>query len=499
MSKKDQRSMLSRRRFLSQSACSAMGVGGMVNTLAHLTLMSNALADQTNLGEYKALVCVFLYGGMDSNNILIPSTGHPSRADYDASRGVLAIPENQLRAIAPDNTGDAFGLHPSLQPLADLFNTGELGFVANTGSLAFPIENRDDYINGLVPVPPQLFSHSDQQVQWQSSLPDKAFQSGWGGRVADLLQPTFNPESKVSMSISLDGINNFQVGLNGTVIQYAATTQGAKSFNGYGTNYVNALNPDGSYKTGSAGRRLEAFENIMRYTHDHLFENAYNQVVQRSRDSEGVINAAIAEANASGVDYDGIFTNASSNLGDQLKAVARLIGGRSCLGNQRQIFFVSMGGFDTHQDQMGDLSDLASDLGGAMKAFHDALGAMGVNDNVLTCTNSDFTRTFTPNGDDLTSSGSDHGWGGHQMIMGGPVIGKNIYGAFPSLKVGQDNDTDRERGRWIPTTSVDQYAAMCARWMGVDSSAMDIIFPNINRFDDPFTVSSANLQFLNFS
>jgi uncharacterized protein (DUF1501 family) len=497
--KKDQRSMLSRRRFLSQSACGSLGVSSVVNTLAHLSLINNALADQTNLGEYKAMVCVFLYGGMDSNNILIPRIGHPSRTDYDTYRGQLAIPDTLLAGIAPANTTDPYGLHPNLSQLAGLFNSGELGFVANTGSLAFPIENRDDFINGLVPVPPQLFSHSDQQAQWQSSIPDKAFQSGWGGRIAELLHPTFNPDSNVSMSISLDGINNFQVGLSGSVIQYAATTTGAKSLSGYGTNYANALENDGSYKSGSSGRRLKAFEDIMRYTHDHLFEEGYNKIVRRSRDSEGVINAAITEANASGVDYDGLFANADSDLGDQLKAVARLIGGRSCLGNQRQIFFVSMGGFDTHQDQNGDLNDLTTDLGGALKAFHDSLGAMGVNDQVLTCTNSDFTRTFTPNGDDPTTAGSDHGWGGHQIVMGGPVMGKKIYGTFPSLKVGQDNDTNRERGRWIPTTAVDQYAAVCARWLGVEAAAMDAIFPNLSRFDDPFAVSSANLDFVNLT
>lgn len=497
--KQNERKMLSRRRFISQSACSSLGLGGMVNTLAHLSLMSNALADTTSLNDYKALVCVFLFGGMDSNNVLVPRAGHPSRPDYERFRDVLAIPDGQLQGIAPDNNADPFGLHPGLGPLAQLFDDGELAFICNTGSLAHPIEHRDDYLNGLVPVPPQLFSHSDQQTQWQSSIPDKAFQSGWGGRIAELLSPIHNPDGKVSMSISLDGLNNFQVGLDGSVVQYAATKTGAKSFSGYGTNYSSALNSDGSYRTNAQGRRLMAFEDIMRYTHNHLFEDGYNKIVQRSRDSEGTINAAIAEAEASGVDYDGIFANAQHDLGDQLKAVSKLIGGRTCLGNQRQIFFVSMGGFDTHQDQNDDLNVLTGRLGGALKAFHDALGAMAVNDQVLTCTNSDFTRTFTPNGDDPTSSGSDHGWGGHQIVMGGPVIGKNLYGTFPSLAVGADDDTDRNRGRWIPTTSVDQYAAVCARWLGVEESALELIFPNLSRFDDPFSVASANLQFLNLT
>ena len=176
--------------------------------------------------------------------------------------------------------------------------------------------------------------------------------------------------------------------------------------------------------------------------------------------------------------------------------IAKLIAGRNCLGNRRQIFFCGISGYDTHQNQNSDLADLCQELGNALSAFNSSVTSLGIDDSVLLFTNSDFTRTLTPNGNDPISSGSDHGWGGHQIVMGGPVIGKNIYGSFPSLKVGQDNDTDRNRGRWIPTTAVDQYASVCARWLGVESSALEAIFPNLPRFDDPFTSATANLQFL---
>jgi len=487
-----------RRQFLRQSACASLGLTGLVSTLAHLRLTQAALASQTPLSDYRAMVCLFLFGGIDSNNILIPASGHPARADYDSGRGILGIPDSSLIDIFPDNTTDPYGLHPNLQPMADLFNAGELGFINNTGSLSYPIPDRYAYINGTVPVPPQLFSHSDQQIQWQSSIPDKPFQSGWGGRIAELLNASYNPLSEVSMSISLAGSNSFQIGTAGTVVQYSVTPAGAVSLTGYGNNYENALNPDGSYKTNNAGMRLKAFEEIMNYTHAHLLEEGYDTVVRRARNQEQIIGDAIVEAGNSGVDFDAIFTNAQTPMGDQLKMIAQLIAGRNCLGNERQIYFCSMGGYDTHQDQNGDLMNLCDELGNALKAFSDTMIALGVNDKVLTCTNSDFTRTLTPNGTDPNSSGSDHGWGGHQIVMGGPVFGKNLYGTFPSLKVGDDDDVDNNRGRWIPSSAVDQYAAVCAKWLGVDSSGLDAIFPNLSRFDDPFS-SGPNLQFLDLT
>lgn len=505
--KKQNDPSVSRREFVRQSACAALGVSGMVNTLAHLTLMNSALGQTSLPNDYKALVVLFLFGGNDSNNTLIPRLGHSAYADYKTGRGVLsiydpadpALPAGAQTSIPITTTAGNYGIHPSMQPVADLFNAGDLAFVANVGSLTYPI-TRDQFLAKSVAVPPQLFSHSDQQIQWQSSVPDRPFSNGWGGRVADLLLGSGYGGSAVSMSVTLAGINSLQMGDD--VVQYAVGTNGAISLSGYAggspsTPYGNALNTDGTYKTTTQGKRLKAFEDIMRFTHQHLLEDGYNEVVRRARSNEALIGSALTAAAGTGVNFDTIFTNANANtsLGQQLKMIARLIGGRSAIGNKRQIFFCSAGGFDTHQDQRNAHSNLMGELARSLKAFNDAMVALGTNDNVLTVTHSDFTRTLTPNGTDINTAGSDHGWGGHQIVMGGAVNGGNIFGTFPSLKVNADQDVDRNRGRWIPTSSVDQYAAVAARWLGVPSAALPTIFPNLGRFNDPFG-SSANLSFV---
>jgi uncharacterized protein (DUF1501 family) len=268
------------------------------------------------------------------------------------------------------------------------------------------------------------------------------------------------------------------------------------SLSGFGANYTNARNADGTYKNSAIGNRLRAFDEVTAYTHQHLLEEGYNAVVRRARASEGIIGAAFTEAGQSGVNLDTIFSGATTSLGNQLKTIAKLIAGRTSLDNRRQIFFCSVGGYDTHSDQLNSHANLMTELGRSLKAFSDATVALGVNDKVLTISHSDFTRTFTPNGTDLLTAGSDHGWGGHHIVMGGPVLGGKIYGTFPSLKVGLDMDAGTSnRGRWIPTSSVDQYAAVASRWLGVEDSAIGAIFPNLGRFDDPLG-GSANLGYV---
>lgn len=501
MKSTDRELLYTRRSFVRQSACAALGLTGMVDTLAHLTLMHSALAQSTP-EDYKALVVLFMFGGNDSNNLLIPQKSHPSYADYRSARGVLGILDStdpayvagQPASIALTTSSGSYGVHPSATGLAQMFNAGDLAFIANVGSLAYPL-TRVTYLNGTVPAPPQLFSHSDQQLQWQSSLPDRPFTTGWGGRVADLLRADGYAPGQVSLSISLSGLNSLQVG--NEVVQYAITPGGAVSLTGYsasGKPYGNALNADGTYKTNTQGKRLQAFDNITKYTHSHLLEEGYAEVVRRSRANEGLIGAALTSAGTSRVDFNAMFANAQTDLGDQLKSIAQLIAGRSTLSNKRQIFFASIGGFDTHQDQLTAQANLMTELSSAMLAFRNTLQALGVYQNVLTVTHSDFTRTLTPNGADA-AAGSDHGWGGHHIAMGGPVKGGKVYGTFPSLKLGQDQDTDRNRGRWIPTTSVDQYAAVAAKWIGVGSDPLSTIFPNLGRFADPFG-GEANLGFI---
>jgi uncharacterized protein (DUF1501 family) len=517
---------LSRRRFLSQVGCGAMGMTGVVNTLAHLKLMQGALNAQGSGSGYKALVCVFLSGGNDSNNMLIPLTG-TARTHYQGGgtantpgRGLLTIPAGNLHPLTTNPTHIAaasplsgylgtFGLHPQLGDMATMFNAGELGFVTNVGTLTQPGITRSTY--GSSSRPPQLFSHSDQVTQWQSSIPDRPFTSGWGGRTADYLNPLHNPgEGNASMSISISGVNSFQVSAAGTVTPYVMTSGGVVSLSGYGSNYSGAVTDpsvlfqDSNYKnTTEAGQRLRAFENILQYTNDSLFENAYNSVVGSARLTEGMVGTALAATAAgNGTTLDTHFTNAFSGaesgitanntFTNQMKLVARLISGRAALGNSRQIFFVQLGGFDTHTTQIpvtGNLyatghTGLMNTLNRTLKAFRDSLVAEDVWDNVVAFSASDFTRTFTANKAD-PSAGSDHAWGGHHFVTGGPVSGGRIYGKFPVLMTGtvaNSIDATGSSGRWIPSTSVDQYSAVLANWLGVPTDALADIFPNLGRF-----------------
>ena len=489
---------LGRRHFLRSAACAQLGYAGLVSALSQTRLFTAAASAQGGAG-FKALVCLFLFGGNDSNNTLIPFSGvHRNR--YQSARGILTIPANELNRIYADNDANGVGLHPDCVDMASLFQSGKLAMVRNVGTLAYPVANRAEFNSGTVPLPPQLFSHSDQQIQWQSSVPDKPYETGWGGRLADLLDASHNSNNNVSMSISLTGINSYQVGSD--VVQYVVDKNGATSLWGYGpaTNrYRDALNGDGSYKNSWQGNRLKRFEEIMNFSHSNLQEESYTKIVRRARDYEATVGAAITEADASSVDIEATFANAQTDLGDQLKMIAKLIAGRGSMGNNRQVYFCSMGGYDTHASQLPNHANLMNELSTGLKAFQDTMDGLGVSDDVLLFEASDFTRTMTPNGNNATASGSDHGWGGHKIVMGGPVKGKNLYGKFPDLRPGGVDDSNGTRGRWIPSTSVEQYTAPIAKWFGVDSNSMETIFPNLGRFDDPFSVGSANLDFIDYT
>lgn len=534
---------LTRRAFMAKSACSAMGMTGVVNTLAHLKLMQGALANNAGaLGDYKALIVLFLYGAKDANNFLMPGASHPGRANYDTHRGVLALPvggTNPTHSIIANNLAtevsapagaEFFELHPNLPDVKTLFDDGDMCIAANVGTLVVPTK-ASTY--NSVALPPQLFSHSDQQNQWQSSIPDKPFQSGWNGRIADFLQPQ-NTSSEISMSVSLSGVNDIQVGLTQAAPQYSVTNSGAISLNGYGSKYSNALNDSQdkhSYKSNTTGRRLKAFQDIMDHTHAHLFEEAYTGVVRQARENEGYVSNAVEEAEAwlhpSAVDSQGVpwpfipatfliqegidpstlnqnsnsALNGLSSLSRQLLMIAQLMAGRRCLGNKRQLFFCSYGGHDTHQDQggysntngyvAGDLDDNMAVLNNALKAFNDCMhglesqetgqGDPFTYDNFMLASHSDFNRTFTPNGVIPGPSGSDHAWGTHVFAMGGDVKGGNVFGYYPDLDpTGVWGTPGSTRGRWIPTTAVEQFSAPLAKWMTLGTSEIETISPTSN-------------------
>jgi uncharacterized protein (DUF1501 family) len=463
---------LSRRKFLG-ACCASVGATGLLSSLAQLRLIGavaspdngpvvprTAAAPQT---DYKALVCLFLAGGNDANNLVVP-TDTASYAAYAAGRGALALPQNAVLPITPRTSdGRTWGIHPAMTELRNLFDQGKFAVLANVGTLAYPM-TKAQYSNGSVPRPSQLFSHNDQQVEWQSSIADKPFVTGWGGRLADLTN-AFNSNNRISMSITLNGQNSFQVGKN--VDQYAVGTGGAIALTGSGTG------------TSVNGLRTAALNDALALQNANLFETAFGGLTSGALGASSLISSVIT-----GTSPFATFFNAANNtsLAQQLHMVARLVNVQQTLGLKRQIFFVRVGGWDLHDNQVtagattsGAHANLLRDVSQSLNAFNNALTQIGAQDQVTTFTASDFGRTYNTNGD-----GSDHGWGSHHFVMGGAVKGGDIYGKMPTFAIDGPDDTGR--GRWIPTTSVDQYAATLATWFGVSATDLPVVLPNIGRF-----------------
>jgi uncharacterized protein (DUF1501 family) len=446
----------SRRDFLFESACAAVGLTAMASTVWDLRLINAAAAQSiVTPGDYKALVCLFLFGGNDANNLIIPRGAE--YAQYSSARGALAIPEASLLPVTPIvGDGRTYGLHPSCPELKALFDAGKLGLMFNTGTLVAPI-TRAQYLAKSKAVPMQLFSHNDQQVQWQTSVSDRPTRTGWGGRSADLLN-VMNTNSSVSMSISLAGTNTWEVG--NVVSQYNVGTGGPTGLN---------------LPTNSVGTdQLNALKDLINLNHPNLYQKSYGSLMKQAIDNYNTLNTALG----SGVTtWTKPFP--ATNLGDQLKMIAKIISVSNNLNHKRQIFFASVGGYDLHSAQLSSHASLLSNLSKCMDAFYSATVQLGIADKVTTFTASDFGRTFPVNG----GAGSDHGWGNHQMMMGGAVKGQQFYGTFPTLSVNGPDDTGL--GRWIPTTSVDEYSATMAKWFGVTNTDMATVFPNIGRFARP--------------
>lgn len=446
---------LSRRRFIG-NACAAVGATGLLSALAQLRMIGAVAADaSSSAGDYKALVCLFLYGGNDSNNVVIPydAAGY---AAYSSQRTSLALPQSSLLPISPATSdGRQWALHPSLPELQALFAQGSLAIMANTGTLVQPV-TLAQYKGGTAALPPQLFSHADQQVQWQSSLPDQPFQSGWGGRLADLVN-AINANSKISMSVSVAGQNSFQVGT--AVSEFAVNPSGAVTLSGTTGGSINPV-------------RFAAQQAILNQQDVNLFQAAFGGVTTSSIATSSLLNSILTNATTLKTKFPG------TGLGTQLQMIARLISAAPQLGLRRQVFFASLGGFDLHAGEVAAHAPLLVQLSQALSAFYAATAEIGAAGQVTTFTASDFSRTYNTNGD-----GSDHGWGSHHLVMGGAVKGGSIYGAMPNLTIGGPDDTGR--GRWLPTTSVDQYAATLASWFGVSPTNLPVVLPNIGRFATP--------------
>lgn len=462
---------LTRREFLQKSGC-ALGAGAMALAFERFGLI-NALA-QT--GDYKALVCVFLFGGNDSNNVVIPYDNYAEYADVRDSGANVQIPQGSLLVIDAPSAGAQFGLHPSLSGLHELYGQGKVAVVCNVGPLVEPT-TRETFRNLTARRPTNLFSHSDQQIQWQTGKAGIISQTGWGGEVADRMV-ILNPPGGFPITVSVAGVTIFSTG---------RTTRPLGLAPGVSLTLEGFPNPPDGHP------RYEALKDLLGV------DTAATLVAAASEISLQAINNS--QVLASLPDVTTTFPNTA--LGNQLRQAARLIklNQTAPLNLRRQLFFCSLGGFDLHNNQVvagnpttGNHANLWTQVSQAMRAFYDATVELGVESSVTTFTLSDFSRTFKPNG----GIGTDHGWGAHHFVMGGSVVGGDFYGlvgpngtVFPSLVLGDSElsvDTDAgagARGRWVPTVAVDQYAGTLALWHGVDPADIPAIFPNTadGRFD----------------
>jgi len=416
---------------------------GAAASLGHLGRIS---AQAQTASDYKALVCVFLFGGNDANNMIIPMTG-ANATNYTSVRGSLAV-QNPL---ALGSTG--YGIHPNMGGLAKLFAANQLAVLCNVGTLVSPKTTKAAYAAGTVKVPANLFSHADQQQEWQTAAPLENLTNGWGGRIADLYANSGANALGFPTGVSVAGNSTF---LNGATAQPASI--GGASFSLPGE--------DGS---SAAGARDAALQQLFKLDSGVTLVQAASTVLQ------GAVEVAALLQNAVGATPLPIVFP-QTGIGQQLAQVAQLIRARTQLGASRQIFFTSLGGFDTHTDELAGQAALLLQLSDAISAFYTALAdsTIAAADKVTLFTESEFSRTFQPN----SNGGTDHAWGGHHLIAGSAVKG-GLYGTFPSLVLGGDSDFE-SRGNWIPTTSLDQYGATLANWFGV--SDLVGVFPNLANF-----------------
>ena len=442
-----------------------MGSTTLFSTLGSL-MMTNALAANRHMfsGDYKALVCLLFAGGNDSFNMLVPRST-VAYNEYAATRSDLALSQSSLLTINPITTGSAdFGIHPSLTDIRDLFESQDLAFIANIGTLIEPVVDANDYYSGLKDLPLGLYSHADQVLQWQTSAPHSREAIGWGGKVADILQ-SLNSYQGISMNISLAGRNVFQSG--NTVLEYA--------INNYG-NGAEGIRPISGYDN-------EGFLNLIRNTAvSDFMSQLYSNVLQKTFatqtsdaiEAQQVFSAAIENVPA--------FSTTFSNhyLSRNFEMIAKVIAARNQLGMSRQTFFVDIGGWDTHDEVLNSQNYLFDVVNNAMSEFNSVLQELGMQNDVTTFTISEFGRTLTSNG-----NGSDHAWGGQQMVMGGAVNGKEIYGTYPSLSLASNNLNLSNRGVLIPTLSTDEYFAELALWFGLSPMDLPLVFPNITNFYTP--------------
>jgi uncharacterized protein (DUF1501 family) len=445
-----------RRDFMRLACCSAAGAS-LVGGLSKFGLVS-ALAQGTT--DYKALVCIFMFGGNDGNNMIVPIDTRYT--GYAQARANLALPQGQLLPLQSGNQS-VYGLHPNMPELQSIFNNQKnMAILANVGTLVQPTTQQ--LYQQFKNLPDNLYSHSDQQDQWQSAQLAGTPTAGWAGKVADSVQSTFNGAAQFPPILSISGNPVFCTGI--TEQPFTMNPGQTPGLQGIGTD-------------AASQARFLAVQQLL------TFDSGLSMVQSANNVTGQAVQYAVVLADAL-KNVPPLQTKFPNNyLSQQLQQVAKVIAARSALGMGRQIFFCSYGGFDTHSDQLVQQVDLMTKLSQGMSAFYEATQELGVANNVTTFTLSEFGRTLQPG----TNGGTDHAWGNHQMVLGGAVKGNSVYGNFPTLALGGPDDAGNN-GRWIPTTALDQYAATLASWFGVSNANLPTIFPNLANF------TTSNLGFM---
>lgn len=448
---------ISRRKFIYQANCAAVGSLSLFSSLFSLRLTAGAVS-ASPLQDYKALVCLFLAGGNDSFNMLVPRTSE-AYDEYAKVRANIALARDDLLPVtSAGQPFTDFGIHPALPELHQLYQSGQMAFVSNVGTLVEPITVAQYKAKGgLIPV--GLFSHSDEQIHWQTMVPQVrgSGPGGWAGRIADYMS-SVQQSGNIAMNISVAGNNVLQTG--SSTVPYVASTSGSISLAEYAADPVSQLTID----------------NLLSQTYKNLYQRTLATTNRKAIDSALAFESALNPVTLTE-------TFPSTKTGDQLAAIARIIAARGSLNTSRQIFFLNRGGWDHHNEVLVSQENLFGELDAAIGAFYRELNHHGMADSVALFTASDFGRTLTSNG-----RGSDHAWGGNHFVIGGGVHGGRIYGQFPTLAVGGPHDVGR--GRLLPTTPVDAYSAELASWFGVPAGELSTVFPNASNFFDPLSTPS---------